>query len=113
MDSMATVFKKIDRATRKGKIDDKEDLVAAAKQLKESFIKSKNLIPPMVADMLDGDDKTKMIAEYKKAIDESISLCDKLIKNLEEEDVAAAKATIKELKKGRRSGHDKYQPEDE
>ena len=112
MDAMNDSYKKVYRAVRKGKIEDKEDLIAATKKLKEGFQRSKELIPPMVTKMPDGATKTKMIEDYKKAIDESITLCDQLVKDLQAGDKDAAKKTANALKKGKSSGHEKFQ-EDE
>ena len=93
---------------------DKNDWAGAAKAARtaaDGSRKGMEFIPALVAEMKDGKEKTKAIADYRRLMGLSYAaLCELELAYLDE-DQAKVDAVMKKVKAGKKEGHKKYEDE--
>ena len=113
MSAMNKPYRSLSKAFRKAPdASNNAEYLAMAESILKHAKGSVDFVP-VRASKLDEAAQKKMVAEYQKAMQESITTLEQLVKALKADDYTKATELLAKLKKQKSDGHDRFKEEDE
>lgn len=110
MDAMKKQYKELSKSLEAPVEEQKEKYQKSAETLRDLMKESRTLSPEK-AETIPADKRAAFIEGYQKAMDQSITTLDNLIKAIQASNWTEAKAEFNKLKEQQKEGHKEYRSE--